>query len=223
MDLGIAKIILMDIPLWHPSKSLMLAFGSIPPGICGSTATISATEYQAGDIVTIEGAIDPGQELYIAISSQKTFAPQDTKGVHETKRLNKDSKQKGFANDTAIPALYYMLTTNPEKFGKVTKKKFGGPSFFTQKGKRGLYETTMFKLSKFDGLDAEAKSMLTTIKTAQEWNFYKYAHESGYGINTIVKEKTKVGKVTIFARSVLGDYNTTKNYLVSGTVTANDA
>jgi len=197
--------------------SLVLVLVSIAPGTCGPMAKISASEYKAGDIVTIEGTIEPGQELYIAITSQKTFAPQDTKGVHETKRLKKDSKKKGFANDTVIPALYYMLTTNPEKFGKATKKKFGGPSFFTQKGKRGLYETTMFKLSKFDALDAEAKNMLATIKTVQEWNFYKYAHESSYGINTIVKEKTKVGKVTIFARSVLGDHNTTKNYWDKGT------
>ncbi len=197
--------------------SLGLVFLFRGSGVCSSAATISASEYKAGDVVTIEGTIDPGQELYITISSQKTFAPQDTKGVHETKRLKKDSKEKEFANDTAIPALYYMLTTNPQKFGKVTKKKFGGPSFFTQKGKRGLYETTMFKLSKFDALDAEARSMLATIKTDQEWNFFKYAHESSYGINTIVKEKTQVGKVTIFARSVLGDYNTTKNYWDKGT------
>ncbi len=198
--------------------SLVLVLASIVPGMCSPAATISASEYKAGDMVTIEGTIEPGQELYIAISTQKTFAPQDTKGVHETKRLKKDSKKKGFANDTAIPALYYMLTTNPQKFGQVTKKKFGGPSFFTQKGKKGLYETTMFKLSKFDALDAKAKSMLATIKTVQEWNFFKYAHESSYGINTIVKEKTQVGKVTIFARSVLGDYNTTKNYWDKGTV-----
>jgi hypothetical protein len=186
-------------------------------GMCGPSATISGSEFKAGDMVTIEGSIDPGQDLYIAISSQKTFAPQDTKGVHETKRLKKDEKKAGFSNDTSIPVLYYMLTTNPDKFGKVSSKKFGGPSFFTQKGKRGLYETTMFKLSKFDAIDPEAKSMLTTIKTDQEWNFFKYAHEGDYGINTIVKESTKVGKVTIFARSILGDYNQTKKYWDKGT------
>jgi uncharacterized membrane protein YfcA len=186
-------------------------------GICSPSATISGSEFKAGDMVTIEGSIDPGQDLYIAISSQKTFAPQDTEGVHETKRLKKDEKKAGFSKDTSIPFLYYMLTTNPDKFGKVSNKKFGGPSFFTQKGKRGLYETTMFKLSKFDAIDPEAKGMLTTIKTDQEWNFFKYAHESNYGINTIVKESTKVGKVTIFARSILGDYNQTKKYWDRGT------
>jgi uncharacterized protein len=197
--------------------SLTLILTGNTPVLCSTAATISATEYKAGDMVTIEGTINPGQDLFIAISSQKTFAPKDTKGVHEVKTFKKDEKTIGFTEDTSIPALYYMLTTNPEKFGAITKKKFGGPSFFTQKGKRGLYETTWFKLSKFDVLDAEAKASLATIKTEQEWNFYKYAHESSYGINTIVKESTNVGKVTIFARSVLGDYSTSKNYWDKGT------
>jgi len=202
--------------------SLVFIFAVVGPGVCSTDATISATDYKAGDTVTIEGTIDPGQDLFIAVSSKKTFAPKDTKGVHETKTFKKDSKKIGFTEDTSIPPLYYMLTTNPEKFGKITKKKFGGPSFFTQKGKRGLYETTMFTLSNFDALDAEAKASLATIKTEQEWNFYKYAHESSYGINTIVKESTNVGKVTIFARSVLGDYNTSKNYWDKGTSIALD-
>jgi uncharacterized membrane protein YfcA len=202
--------------------SLVFVFAVVGLGVCSTAATISATDYKAGDTVTIEGTIDPGQDLFIAVSSQKTFAPKDTEGVHETKRLNKDAKAKRFAKETSIPPLYYMLTTNPEKFGNITKKKFGGPSFFTQKGKRGLFETTMFTLSKFDALDAEAKASLGTIKTEQEWNFFKYAHESSYGINTIVKERTNVGKVTIFARSVLGDYNTSKNYWNKGTSIALD-
>ena len=202
--------------------SLTLILTGNAPVLCSTAATISATEYKAGDMVTIEGTINPGQDLFIAISSQKTFAPKDTKGVHEVKTFKKDAKKIGFTEDTSIPALYYMLTTNPEKFGEITKKKFGGPSFFTQKGKRGLYETTWFKLSTFDALDAEAKASLATIKTEQEWNFYKYAHESSYGINTIVKESTNVGKVTIFARSVLGDYTTSKNYWDKGTSIALD-
>jgi len=202
--------------------SLTLILTGNTPVLCSMAATISATEYKAGDMVTIEGTINPGQDLFIAISSQKTFAPKDTKGVHEVKTFNKDAKANGFAKETSIPDLYYMLTTNPDKFGKITKKKFGGPSFFTEKGKRGLYETTWFKLSKFDALDAEAKASLATIKTEQEWNFYKYAHESSYGINTIVKENTNVGKVTIFARSVLGDYTASKNYWDKGTSIALD-
>jgi uncharacterized membrane protein YfcA len=182
-----------------------------------SAVTLSAADYKAGDTVTIEGTIAPGQDLYIAIAQQKMFAPKDTEGVHELKRLTKDSKKKGFAMDTAIPPLFYVLTTAPDKFGRVAEKKFGGPSFFTQGGKRGLYKTTMFKLGKYAALSPDAKSALGPIKSVAQWNFYKYAHQSSYGINTIVKEATKVGKVTIFARSVLTDYANSKNYWDKGT------
>ena len=192
------------------------------PGSALAAATISASEYKAGEPVTIEGSIAPGQELFIAIAEQKMFAPKDTDGVHETKRLAKDGKKKGFNADSAIPPLYYMLTTAPDKFGKVTEKRFGGPSFFTQGGKRGLYGTTYFKLAGFDKLDNQAKSVLGPIKTDDQWNFYKYAHESSFGINTVVKERTNVGKVTIFARSVLADFNKSGNFWDKGTVITHD-
>jgi uncharacterized protein len=197
--------------------SLGLVFLFAGAGVCSTTATISAADYKAGDTVTIEGTIDPGKDLYIAVSSQKTFAPKDTKGVHEAKRLANDAKKNGFTRETSIPDLYYMLTSSPEKFGEISKKKYGGPSFFTDKGKRGLFETSWFKLLNFNALNAQAKASLATIKTEQQWNFFKYAHESSYGIDTIVKEGTKVGQVTIFARSVLGDYNTQKDYWNKGT------
>jgi len=203
------------IPVVLVSFGLVFIFTNA--GICSMSATISAPQYKAGDTVTIEGTIDPGKDLYIAVSSQNTFAPEDTKGVHETKHLNSDAKKNGFTRETSIPDLYYMLTSNPGEFGKITKKKYGGPSFFTQKGKRGLYETTWFKLDNFDALDPVAKASLATIKTKQQWDFFKYAHESSYGINTIVKESTNVGKVTIFARSILGNYSNRNNYWDKGT------
>ena len=187
------------------------------PHIGSASATLSATEYKAGDTVAIEGTIAPGQDLYIAIASQNTFAPKDTKGIHETKRLKKEEKKSGFSEDTHIPALYYMLTNVPHKFGKESEKRFGGPSFI-----KGIYKTTMFKLSKFQELDAEAKTMLGPIKTEQGWSFFKFAHESVYGINTITKEKTQKGQVVIFARSVLGDYAQTGNYWDKGTTVSLD-
>lgn len=182
------------------------------PGSSYAAATLSATEYKAGDTVTIEGAIKPGKDLYITVVSQTTFAPKDTNGPHEKKSLKKAGKKIGFGNDTRIPALYYMLTSNPGKFGKVVNKKFGGPSFM-----KGIYTTTMFKLSKFDKLDAEAKGMLGSLRTEEQWNFFRYTHEKKGGINTITKEKTKRGKIVIFARSVIGDYGTTGNYWDKGT------
>lgn len=187
-----------------------------------AAATLSAGDYKAGASVTIEGSIAPGQDLFIAIAEQKEFAPQDTDGVNETKRFAKESQNKGFNLDTAIPPLYYMLTSAPDKFGKVSEKKFGGPSFFTQGGKRGLYKTTYFKLAPYDKLDSQVKAVLGPLKTQDQWSLFKWAHESSYGINTIVKERTNVGKVTIFARSVLTDYSKSGNYWDKGTVISLD-
>jgi len=179
---------------------------SVPSGYSAS-ASLSSTEYKAGDTVTIEGTVSPGQDLYLAIASQSTFAPKDTSGVNEVKRLKKEAAKRGFKNDTAVPVLYYLLTTNPEKFGKAVDKRFGGPSFI-----KGIYKTKMFKLKKFNAIDADAKAVLGPLTSEEQWNFLRFTHESNYGINTITKEKTMRGKVVIFARSVLADYGKTGNY-----------
>ena len=189
---------------------LFLAFAV--SGLCATSATISGSEFKAGDMVTIEGTIDPGQELYIAVAMQEMFAPQDTNGVHETKRLKKDADKAKFALDTQIPPLYYLLTTNPDAFGEEGKKRFGGPSVLLGKG-NGLYSTTMYYLKKsFGDVAADARRMLGPIKTDAQWNFLRYANESSYGINTIVKEGNNVGKVTIFSRTVITDHQKSGKY-----------
>jgi hypothetical protein len=150
----------------------LLAFAT--SGLCADTAAISASSYKAGDTVTIEGTIAPGQDLYIAIAQQKMFAPKDTNGVHEIKRLKKDAKKANFTADTKIPPLYYMITNNPDAFGKVGKKKFGGPSVILGKG-RGIYSTTMYYLNKkFGDIDPTAKAALGPIQTEDQWNFFRY-------------------------------------------------
>ncbi len=92
---------------------LLIALAAVLTAPSGSLAAakISAAEYKAGDMVTIEGAIEPGQDLYIAVAQQKMFAVKDTDGVNERKRLEKDMKKNKFNADTAIPPLYYLLTT----------------------------------------------------------------------------------------------------------------
>jgi len=181
-------------------------------GLCFGEVKISASDYKAGDVVTFEGSIAPGQDLYIAVAQQDMFKSTDTDGKFEKKKLPKEGKKAGFSPDTTIPPLYYMLTTNRDAFGTDVDKKFGGPSFIFGKGK-GLYTTTMFKLKKsFD--DVGAKEMMGPIKTAEQWNMLKWGHENKYGINTIVKEGNKKGKVVIFSRSVIGE---TSNYWDKGT------
>ncbi len=192
-------------------------FAFAASGMCADTAKISASSYKAGDMVTIEGTITPGQDLYIAISQQKMFAPGDTNGAHEIKRFKKDAKKAKFNLDTKIPPLYYMLTNNPDAFGKIGKKKFGGPSTILGKG-NGIYSTTMFYLNKdFNTIDATAKAAMGPIQTEDQWNFFRYAHQGNYGINTIGKEGSRVGKVVIFARSVITDHATSGNYWDKGT------
>jgi len=177
---------------------------------------ISASSYKAGDVVEISGKIAPGQDLYLATAQHEMFAPTDTDGAFETKRFKKDSKKVGFSLDTKIPPLYYMLTNVPEKFGKVDKKRFGGPSVLLKKG-QGIYSTTMFYLNKtLSEVDETARGMLGPIKSDEQWKFFRYANESGYGINTIVKEGNRKGKVVIFSRSVIGD-DSSGNYWDKGT------
>ncbi|MBT7632116.1 MAG: sulfite exporter TauE/SafE family protein, partial [Desulfobacula sp.] len=192
--------------------SLVLLFAA-----SGSFAnSISASSYKAGDVVEIKGKIEPGQDLYLAVAQTEMFAPKDTKGAFEIKRLKKDGKKRGFANDTKIPPLYYMITNVPEKFGKVDKKRFGGPSVLLKKG-QGIYSTTMFYLkNKFNDVDSVARTMMGPIKSEEQWNFLRYANESGYGINTIVKESNRTGKVVIFSKTVIGDQSS-GNYWDKGT------
>jgi len=197
--------------------SLMLVLALSGTAYCAPSGKVSAAELKAGETVTIEGTIDAGQDLYVTIAQKKMFAPKDTDGVHETKRLKKDAKKRKFSSDTAIPPLFYVLTSNPDAFGKEGKKKFGGPSVLLGKG-NGIYSTTMYYLKKkFSDVSPAAKAMLGPIKTEAQWNFLRYANESSYGINTIVKEGNKVGKVTIFSRTVIADHNTTGKYWDKGT------
>jgi uncharacterized membrane protein YfcA len=200
------KIPLFSLFLFAIAIALVLPTGAL------AAAKLSAAEYSAGDTVTIEGEIAPGQELYLAVASQRAFAPKDTNGPHEVKRFKKDGDKFGFNDETQVPVLYYMLTTAPDTFGKTAKKRFGGPSFMS-----GIYSTTMFKLAKFGEIDANAKAMLGPLKTEEQWSFFKYLHENKFGINTVVKEGSMRGKIVIFSRSVLSDYDTTKAYWDKGT------
>ena len=182
------------------------------PGSALAAAKLSSSAYSAGDTVTVEGTIAPGEDLFIAVSTQKEFATKDTNGVHEKKKLSKAGEKRGFTKETQIPSLYYMVTSKPDLFGKTVKKKFGGPSFMS-----GLYSTTMFKLAGYDKLDPKAKGMLGSINSKEKWNFLRYTHENKYGINTITKEQTRRGKIVIFSRSVMGDFKQSGNYWDKGT------
>ncbi|MGM0451940.1 MAG: sulfite exporter TauE/SafE family protein [Thermodesulfobacteriota bacterium] len=175
-------------------------------------AQVARQQYKAGEKITISGQIQPGEDLYIAVSSQREFEPQDAGGVNELKTLKDAVADNSFEMDTSAPVFYYMLTNKPDEFGKVVEKRFGGPSFA-----KGIYSTEMFELADWQQLSPEVRQMLGPINSQPQWDFFRYNHETDYGINTITKERTQVGKVTIFARSVLTDYEKNGNYWDEGT------
>ncbi len=173
----------------------------------------------AGDTVTIAGQIEPGQELYLALARQDLFKPADVTMPHERERFAEETKKQGFEQDTTIPSMFYVLTTNPGAYGeKRYDTRYGGPDVLLGKGRtRGLYSTTSYLLKKdIREIDARARAGLGPIQSAEQWNLFKWAHESPYGIDTIVKEGSKVGKIVIFSRSVLQD-ESSGNYWDKGT------
>ncbi|MGB3212813.1 MAG: sulfite exporter TauE/SafE family protein [Desulforhopalus sp.] len=177
------------------------------------------TDGKVGDTVTIEGTIEPGQELYVAVAQQSEFKPSDATMPHEKSKFAKETEKRGFGMDTSIPPLYYVLTSNPNAYGKrADDTRFGGPAVFLGKGRtKGLYSTYSYLLEKdFDAIDETAKSGLGPIQTAEQWEFLKWANESSYGIDTIVKEGSRVGKIVIFSRTVLAD-QASGNYWDKGT------
>jgi len=195
--------------------ALLALFAAVPTWALAAQniqAELGSSDYKAGDRVTISGKIQPGQDLYIAVASQDTFAPKDTEGTNEKKTFQRIVDEQPFSMDTSVPILYYMLTNKPEEFGSISKKRFGGPSFA-----KGIYSTTMFNLKDFDELSSDLKPYLGPLDSIEEWSFFQFNHERPYGINTVTKERTQIGKVTIFARSVLADYEKSGNYWDEGT------
>lgn len=206
----------MRIPFFTAMSLAAFLLASFNPAFAETKVT---TDGKVGDTVTIEGTIEPGQELYLAIAQKEEFKPADATMPHETKRFAKETDKRGFGMDSSIPPLYYVLTTNPTAFGKrVDDTKFGGPSVLLGKGRtKGLYSTYSYLLEEdFDAIDATAKAGLGPIKTKDQWTFLKWANESSYGINTIVKEGNRVGKIVIFSRTVLQD-ESSGNYWDEGT------
>ena len=58
--------------------------------------------------------------------------------------------------------------------------------------------------------------MMGPIASAKQWNFLRWANENDFGINTIVKEGNRRGKVVIFSKTVVTD-ESSGNYWDKGT------
>ena len=64
--------------LIFPIALCLMMIAVTVPGISAPNATISGSEFKAGDTVTIEGMIEPGKDLYLTVAMQEMFAPKDT-------------------------------------------------------------------------------------------------------------------------------------------------
>jgi uncharacterized membrane protein YfcA len=151
-------------------------------------AKLSSKAVKAGAPMTIEGAIDAGQDLYVVVCNDKMFKPSEAPGPKERKRLMKGKKGKNAFGETPIPPTYYVLTNVPDTLAKIknadkgqTKGVFAFPPF--------KYKVKVNKIKKWGDIDESIKAMLGPIKDEMQWKFLIFTHEKKFGINTISKEK----------------------------------
>jgi uncharacterized membrane protein YfcA len=139
--------------------------------------TIPNKNPEAGGRLEIKGKIAPGQELFVIICSEKLFKGADSVGSQEKAKLTKK-----FGN-TAIPPVYYVLTTAPEKLAtpKTVQKGQWFPPF--------SWEMEVNKIKKWPEIPVDTKQMLGPITNGKQWDFLTYTHEDKFGINTVSKER----------------------------------
>ncbi len=161
---------------------------------------LASKEVKAGNPITIKGKIDPGQDLYVVVCTEKMFKPADAPGSKERAKLTKKF------GDTAIPPTYYIVTNKPEQFAtpkSVAKGQTSGPFAFPP----FKFMVRVNKIKPWSQLPDNVKGMLGPVSTEKQWKFLIFTHEKKFGINTISKERPIGGGN---ARMVLTDYNTQK-------------
>jgi len=162
----------------------------------GASATLNSQEITAGDPVTVTGQIEPGKDLVLVVCNDKPFKPADSTGEKERNKLVKKF------GDTAIPPIFYIVTTEPEAFATpktVAKGQTSGPFAFPP----FKFEVDVNKIKKWNEISADARASLAPVITSEaQWKFLIFTHEKKFGINTISKERPIGGGN---ARMVLSD------------------
>jgi hypothetical protein len=160
----------------------------VSSGTMAMEAKLAAKSVKAGAPVTVTGKIDPGKDLYLVISSDKMFKPEEAPGPKERKRLTQGKNGKNAFAGVEIPPTYYVVTNVPDTLATVknadkgqTKGIFAFPPF--------KYKVKVNKIKKWDTIDPAVQAMLVPIKDAKQWDFLIFTHEKKFGINTIAKEK----------------------------------
>ncbi|NPA95329.1 MAG: sulfite exporter TauE/SafE family protein [Thermodesulfobacteria bacterium] len=163
-------------------------------------ATLESTNVKAGTPITVKGKIDPGQDIFIVVCTDKMFKPADAPGSKERKKLTEKF------GDTAIPTTYYVVTNRPEELATPTSVAMGqtsGPFAFPP----FKFMVRVNKIKNWADIPDSAKSQLGPVNTEAQWKFLIFTHEKKFGINTISKERPIGGGN---ARMVLTDYETQK-------------
>jgi len=185
---------------------LALAFSAVSSFAIEATIT-SGDRVKAGNPVTVKGKIDPGQDLYVVICTEKMFKPADSPGAKERKKLTKKF------GDTAIPTTYYVITNKPEDLAtpkSVAMGQTSGPFAFPP----FKFMVRINKIKKWADIPENVKGLLGPVNSDAQWKFLTFTHEKKFGINTVVKEKPLGGGT---ARMVLTDYNAQREDWNKGT------
>ncbi len=169
-------------------------------------AQLSNGKVKAGEAITVTGSIDPGQDLFVVVSTNKMFKPGDALGPKEKKELRDGKNGKNAFGETSIPPVYYVVTNDPGKLAaeqSSTKGQVSGPFAFPP----FKYQVTVNKMKKWGEIPADVKAYLGPIKDQAQWDFLRFTHENKFGINTISKEQPIGGGN---ARCIMSDYNKDK-------------
>ena len=176
-------------------------------------AQLSGEKVKAGDAITVSGTIDPGQELFVVIATEKMFKPDDATGPKERKELKEGKGGKNAFGDTEIPPVYYVVTSDPSKLAtpkSSTKGQTSGIFAFPP----FKYEVRVNKIKAWEEIPEETKGYLGPIKDEAQWKFITFTHENKFGIHTISKEAPIGGGN---ARCIITDYNTEQEAWNKGT------
>ncbi|MCK9175326.1 MAG: sulfite exporter TauE/SafE family protein [Desulforhopalus sp.] len=189
-------------------KRILLLFIVIAGGVFVSSnamatqATLSADKVKEGEAIGVEGTIDPGQELFVVVSTDKLFSAKDALGPKEKARLINGEKGKNAFGHTAIPASFYVVTSSPEKLATPTVSAKGQTSgiFAFPPFK---YNVKVNKIKAWGDIDPAVQAMMGPVNSESQWKMLTFTHENEFGMNTIVKEKPSTGGN---ARMIMTDY-----------------
>jgi uncharacterized protein len=164
--------------------------------------TLSAGKVKAGSAIGVEGSIDPGQELFVVICTDKLFSAKDSPGPKEKERLMNGKKGKNAFGDTAIPPSFYVVTSSPDTLATPTVSPKGQTSgvFAFPPFK---YNVKVNKIKAWADINPAAQAMMGPVNSEAQWKMLAYTHEKKFGMNTVVKEKPSTGGN---ARMIMSDY-----------------